>query len=115
MYFCPGAQATALARVEDTAVFIQDELHNLVLEDHVHGDVRRLRLRPKKRWAKHNGNILYGHAIVFSILNYPFVHREREREETVSLGKLEFTHGQKYNLLFLAGKLSCFPFYISVN
>lgn len=30
---------TALAGVEDALIFIQDELHYLVLEDHVHGDV----------------------------------------------------------------------------
>lgn len=31
--------ATALAGVEDTLIFVQDELHYLVLKDHVHGDV----------------------------------------------------------------------------
>lgn len=29
----------ALAGVEEALVFVQDELHYLVLKDHVHGDV----------------------------------------------------------------------------
>lgn len=67
---------TALAEIEDAFVFVQDELHYLVLEDHVHGDVGRLHLWPKQSRAEYNCHILHSHAIVISILNDPIKERE---------------------------------------
>lgn len=37
--FAPAALMTALTGMEDALVFVQDELHYLVLKDHVHRDV----------------------------------------------------------------------------
>lgn len=70
---------TALAGIEDSLVFVQDELHYLVLEDHVHGDVGRLHLWPKQSRAEYDGHILHSHAIVISILNDPV----RQRKNTM--------------------------------
>lgn len=63
------SRGLALAGVEDTLVFVQDELHYLVLKDHVHGDVGRLRLRPKQSRAEYDCHILHGHAIVLPELD----------------------------------------------
>lgn len=57
--------------LEEIVVFVQDELHYLVLEDHVHRDIPRLHLRPKQRWAEHNCHILYSHTIILPIFNNP--------------------------------------------
>lgn len=67
---------TVLASAKQTVVFIQDELHDLVLEDHVHGDVRCLRLRPKQRWAEHDGDVLHSHPVALTVLNYPDIQRK---------------------------------------
>lgn len=55
--------------VEDALIFVEDELDNLVLEDHEHGDVGRLCLRPEQRGAKDDGHVLHSHAIVVAIVN----------------------------------------------
>lgn len=63
--------ADALAGVENTLVFIQNKLHDLVLKHHVVRNVRRLHLWPQQRWTKHDGDILHSHAIVLPELNDP--------------------------------------------
>lgn len=60
-----------LAGVEEAIVFIQDELYNLILEDHVHRDVLRLHLRPEQRRAEDDCHVLHSHAIVIPVLNDP--------------------------------------------
>lgn len=60
-----------LVWVEEALALVQDELHDLVLKDHVHGDVGRLRLRPKESRAEYDCNILHSHAIVLPVLNHP--------------------------------------------
>lgn len=67
----PQAHVCGLADVEDIIIFLQYELHNLVLEDHVHGDVGKLRLRSKQRRTEHDRHILYGHTIVLAVFNDP--------------------------------------------
>lgn len=61
----------ALAGVEEAIVFVQDELYNLILEDHVHSDILRLHLGPEQSRTKDNGHVLHGHAIVVPVLNDP--------------------------------------------
>lgn len=71
---CPALRrrlVTTLAGAENPLIFIQDELHYLVLKDHVHGDVGRLHLGPKESRAKYDRHILHSHAIVLPILNDP--------------------------------------------
>lgn len=62
--------------MEDALVFIQDELHYLVLEDHEHGDVGRLRLWPQQSWPKDDGHILHRHAIVIPVMDHPVTERK---------------------------------------
>lgn len=61
----------SLAGVEEAIVFIQDELYDLILEDHVHSDVLRLHLRPEESRTKYNCHILHSHSIVIPVLNDP--------------------------------------------
>lgn len=75
---CPLlAQTGVAASVEDALVLVEDELDDLVLEDHEHGDVGRLRLRPEQRGAEDDGHVLHSHAIVVAVVNQPV--RERGR------------------------------------
>lgn len=61
----------SLAGVEEAFVFIQDELYNLILEDHVHSDVLRLRLRSEESRTKYDCHVLHSHSIVIPVLNDP--------------------------------------------
>lgn len=56
---------------KNALVFQQYELHDLVLIDHVHGDVARLRLGPQQRGSKHDGHTLGGHAVRFPVFDHP--------------------------------------------
>lgn len=67
----PQVHVCGLAEVEDIIIFLQYELHDLVLEDHVHGDVGELRLRSKQRWSEHDRHVLYSHTIVLAAFNDP--------------------------------------------
>lgn len=67
----PQTHVCDLADVEDIIIFLQYEFHNLVLEDHVHGDVGELCLRSKQRWTKHDRHVLYRHTIVLAVFNDP--------------------------------------------
>lgn len=61
----------ALAGVEHQLVLVQDELHYLVLEDHVHGDVAQLHLWPEESRTEYNSHILHSHAIFLPVFNEP--------------------------------------------
>lgn len=54
---------------EEVIELVEDELHNLVLKDHVHGDVGLL-LRSQQRWAEHDGHTLDRHAVLLTMVNY---------------------------------------------
>lgn len=54
---------------EELIELIENELHNLVLEDHVHGDVGLL-LWSQQRWTKHDGHTLDRHAIQLTMFNH---------------------------------------------
>lgn len=56
--------------LEKLIELVEHELHNLVLEDHVHGDVGLL-LWPQQCWAEHNGRALDRHAVHLTMLNHP--------------------------------------------
>lgn len=62
--------------MEDALVLVEDELDDLVLEDHEHGDVGRLRLWPEQRGAEDDGHVLHSHAIVVAVVNQPVGERE---------------------------------------
>lgn len=74
------------ASVEDALVFVQDELHDLVLEDHVHGDVGRLHLWAKQGRAKDDRHVLHSHAIVIPIMDDPV----RETDSLVCFAAPDF-------------------------
>lgn len=61
--------------MEDALVLVEDQLHDLVLEDHEHGDVGRLRLGFEQRGAEDDGHVLHRHTIVVAVVNHPV--RER--------------------------------------
>lgn len=69
----------ALAGLEEAIIIIQDELYNLILEDHVHSDVLRLHLRPEQSRTKYNSHVLPSHAIVIPILNDPVIEDKKKR------------------------------------
>lgn len=89
---CPLlAQSGVAASVEDALVLVEDELDNLVLEDHEHGDVGRLRLRPEQRGAEDDGHVLHGHTVVVAVVNHPV--REREERVTPSTNRCRTNRG----------------------
>lgn len=79
--------------MEDAFVLVEDQLDNLVLEDHEHGDVGRLGLRPEQRGAEDDGNVLHRHTIVVAIVNHSVGERRGTSEAWDSAplaeGKLE--------------------------
>lgn len=56
---------------ENALVLQQYELHDLVLIDHVHGDVARLRLGPQQRGSEDDGHALGGHAVGLPVFDHP--------------------------------------------
>lgn len=56
---------------EDALVLLQNELHDLVLVDHVDGHVEGLGFRPQQRGAKHDGHALGGHAVLLPVVDHP--------------------------------------------
>lgn len=56
---------------ENALVLQQYELHNLVLIDHVHGDVARLCLGPQQRGSEDDGHALGGHAVGLPVFDHP--------------------------------------------
>lgn len=50
---------------------MQNELHNLVLVDHVHSHVDSLGFRPQQRGAEHDGHALGGHAVLLPVVDHP--------------------------------------------
>lgn len=80
---CPLLAPTrAAALVEDTLVLVQDQLHNLVLEDHEHGDVGRLCLGSEQRGSKDDGHVLNRHPIVVAVANHPVGERAQSSDGT---------------------------------
>lgn len=57
------------SHVKDCFKFTEDELDDLVLEDHVCRYVCWLHFRLEQRWAKDNGHILQTHPVLISMLN----------------------------------------------
>ena len=55
--------ASLPVQVEDFLALDEDELHNLVLVDHVDCHVPRVQLGPHQRWAKHDADSLSGHQV----------------------------------------------------
>lgn len=51
-------------QVEDFSALDEDELHDLVLVDHVDRHVSCVQFRPHKCRAKHNANALSGHQVL---------------------------------------------------
>lgn len=56
--------------LEELTELVEDELHDLVLEDHVHGDVGLL-LWSQQRWTEHDGHTLDRHAVQLTMFNHP--------------------------------------------
>lgn len=56
---------------KDAVVLEQDELHYLVLVDHVDRNVARLRLGPQQRGTEHDGHALGSHAVGLAMVNHP--------------------------------------------
>lgn len=52
-------------------VFPEDEFHDLILIDHVHGQVVGFRLRPEQRGAEHDRHVLGRHTIVVAAFDEP--------------------------------------------
>lgn len=57
--------------MEDALVLVEDQLHDLVLEDHEHGDVGRLGLGSEQRGSEHDGHVLDRHTVVVSVVDHP--------------------------------------------
>lgn len=77
----------ALVWVEEALALVQDELHDLVLKDHVHGDVGRLRLWPKESRAEYDCHILHSHAIVLPVLNHPVRAKNEKKRMRIIRGQ----------------------------
>ena len=74
LFFCvppPPPTGVIVPLAEDGLIFVEDELHNLVLEHHVHGDVGRLHLRPQQGGPEHDGHVLHRHPVVVSVFDDP--------------------------------------------
>lgn len=56
--------------MEDAFVLVEDQLDDLVLEDHEHGDVGRLSLGSEQRGAEDDGHVLHRHTIVVAVVNH---------------------------------------------
>lgn len=77
----------ALVWVEEALALVQDELHDLVLKDHVHGDVGRFRLWPKESRAEYDCHILHSHAIVLPVLNHPVRAKNEKKRMRIIRGQ----------------------------
>lgn len=77
----------ALVWVEEALALVQDELHDLVLKDHVHGDVGRLCLWPKESRAEYDCHILHSHAIVLPVLNHPVRAKNEKKRMRIIRGQ----------------------------
>lgn len=70
-----GRESLVLGRVflpaEDVLVLVQNELHDLVLVDHVDRHVDGLGFRPQQRGAEHDGHALGGHAVLLPVVDHP--------------------------------------------
>lgn len=69
MYSPPFHQVISFG-LEELIELVENQLHDLVLEDHVHGDVE-LFLWSQQRWAKHDGHTLDRHAVLLTMFNHP--------------------------------------------
>lgn len=56
---------------EDVSIVVEDVLHHLVLEDHVHGHVALLAGWPQQRGAEDDGDALHRHAVLLLVLHHP--------------------------------------------
>lgn len=64
---CPPSSCLKRSREascsEDVVKLCEDELHRLVLVDHVHGYVAVVPLWPHKSRPEHNADVLRGHSV----------------------------------------------------
>lgn len=65
---------------EDFIELVENELHNLVLEDHVHCDVAGLLLGPEQGGAEHYGRALDRHAVQIPMFNHSAGQKDRGQE-----------------------------------
>lgn len=80
-------QTGAAASEEDALVLVEDQLDDLVLEDHEHGDVGRLGLRSEQRGAEDDGHVLHRHTIVVAIVNHPVGERRALSDASAQLAE----------------------------
>lgn len=66
--------------MEDALVLVEDQLHDLVLEDHEHGDVGRLGFGSEQRGAEDDSHVLHRHTIVVAVANHPVGERARSSD-----------------------------------
>lgn len=84
----PSSAEPAPLPAKHTLILEQYELHYLVLVDHVHCNVARLRLGSEQRGTEHYGHALGGHAVGLSVVYHPEGRRVRGQKNGFSCSRI---------------------------
>lgn len=81
---CP-TRSRGVSRSKDVVKLAEDELHRLVLVNHVHSHVAIVALGAHQGWPEHDADVLGRHSVGVGVVQHPAERGDGHREKDVSV------------------------------